>query len=118
MNKLPSDKFRAPTNRERAVFDALLGTPFPGREEIEAQLLSALVRTIDEEGSVEIKTTIDARATVQHRIPVEAFAKDKDGVAVHALIHVVDGIAKELEFYKDDSSRIIEFPIEWEVMRT
>jgi hypothetical protein len=38
---------------------------------------------------------------------VESEARDTDGVIIHVLLHVVDGKASELEFFKEDSSRIL-----------
>jgi hypothetical protein len=31
-------------------------------------------------------------------------------VTIHVLLHVVEGQAKELEFYKDDSSKLLRRP--------
>jgi hypothetical protein len=102
--------FRPLTEREQQLLAHLLSTEFPGREEIQNQLLNAQVRTIDENGSLEIRGTGTQSAPVVNRVPVEAEGKDTDGVPVYALLHVVDGNVAELELYKADGSPIRSWP--------
>ena len=109
-------KFREPTQEERNIFQLLLRESFPGKESLSQQLARCQVRTIDGEGSLEIKQLDAPAAQVVRRIPVEAYANDEDGVTIHALLHVVNGKATELEFYKDDSSKIRKLPDKWEIM--
>jgi len=103
--------FREPTPAERAVMRRLAAEDFPGKEEIVRQLVDCRVRTIDDEGSLELEVNAAGRpAMVKKRIPVEAEAIDEDGIHVHVLLHVVKGLAKELEVYKDDGSRVRRMP--------
>src|SRR5277367_2249608 len=103
--------FREPTRTEEEIIQRLVGADFPGKEEIAKQLASCRVRTIDNEGSLELELSQIARpAVVEKRIPVEAEAVDEDGVHVHFLLHVVKGFAKELEIYKDDGTPIRRMP--------
>jgi hypothetical protein len=95
---------------EREIVDALLGVDFPGRDQLRLQIAHAPVWAIDENGSLAFGESGQAKATVVRRIPVEAEAKDADGIALHVLLHVVDGHARELEVYKEDSSRLVRFP--------
>jgi hypothetical protein len=101
---------------EKRILDLLLAQKFPGKDELRKQIDGAQVRTIDQEASIEIRPHSSIKAPVVKRIPVEAYAPDSDGVMVHALLHVVDGLAVELEFYKDDSSRILAMPDKWQTM--
>ena len=81
----------------------LLSQPFPGRDALTEQLQAVRVRTIDADGSLELRPTGGPRADVVRRIPVEAESFDGEGATVHLLLHVVDGQMKELEIYREDS---------------
>lgn len=109
-------KFREPTEGEKKVFQLLLKESFSGRDELARQLAQCRVREIDEDGSLKIRVLGGPPARVMRRIPVEAYANDEDGVTIHALLHVLKGKATELEFYKDDSSRIRRQPDTWEIL--
>jgi hypothetical protein len=103
-------KFRRLTPDEGALIGRLLDADFPGREELRAQVAAASVREIDEDGSLEFRVRTAQTASVVRRVPVEAEARDADGGNVHVLLHVVDGRVDELEFYKEDGSRIVKRP--------
>jgi hypothetical protein len=104
-------RLRNPTLAETKLLERLLREDFPGRKEITKQLEKCLVRTIDNEGSLELKPSEGAEsAAVEKRIPVEAEGADTDGVHVHFLLHVVSGYVRELEVYKDDASPIKRMP--------
>ena len=100
--------FRDLTTHEQGIIDRLLEKAFPGRDEICEQMKNCLVRTIDEDESLEFLVKSDVKAKVKRRIPVEAECQDTDGVLIHILIHVIDGKVNELEIYKEDGSPIIE----------
>lgn len=104
------EEFRPLAESEQELLQRLLSAEFAGREEIGNQLRNAQVRTIDENGSLEIRTTETRLAPVANRIPVESEGSDSDGVPVYALLHVVDGKAVELELYKADGSTIRSRP--------
>jgi|ERR1043165_46398 hypothetical protein len=106
----PEESPRPLTDLERSYIARLLSAQFPGREEVEEQLKSALARRIDYEGSVEIIPTSRIRAVVSKRIPVEGEASDVDGVPIYFLLHVVDATVRELEIYKADGSPIRRMP--------
>jgi hypothetical protein len=102
--------FRKPTNEERALLERLLEAEFPGRDQLAPMVRNLLVRTIDEDGGLELRSEVSGEAPVVKRIPVEAEAKDDDGFRVHALLHVVGGRPVELEIYKDDGSTVKRMP--------
>jgi hypothetical protein len=102
--------FRDLTTHEQGIIDRLLEKAFPGRDEICEQMKKCLVRTIDEDESLEFLVKSDVKAKVKRRIPVEAEFQDIDGVLIHILLHVIDGKVNELEIYKEDGASIIESP--------
>ena len=102
--------FRDFTAYEQEIVDKLLEKSFPGRDEICEQMKNCLVRTIDEDKSLEFLVKSNVKAKVKKRIPVEAEFEDTDGVLIHILLHVIDGQVNELEIYKEDGSPIIESP--------
>ena len=103
-----TNDFRPLSATERAVLDRLMEVEFPGREEIRKQLEECLVKTIDENGSLRFRVKSEVVAPVKKRIPVEAEFTDSDGVMAHVLLHVLNGFVRELEVYKDDSTRLID----------
>jgi hypothetical protein len=102
--------FRDFTPYEHEIIDKLLEKSFPGRDEIYEQMKNCLVRTLDEDESLEFLVKSNVKAKVKRRIPVEAEFQDIDGVLIHILLHVIDGKVNELEIYKEDGSPIIENP--------
>jgi hypothetical protein len=102
--------FRKPTDGERSLLERLLQADFPGKDELVLMIRSILVKTIDEDGGLELRTDVNGMAPVIKRIPVEAEAKDDDGVTVHVLLHVIGGRPVELEIYKDDGSTVKRMP--------
>ena len=112
------EDFRLPTNSERLMLDRLLEADFPGKAELAVLLQAIFVRTIDDDGGLEIQTQVDGRARVQKRVPVEAEAKDRDGVVIHVLLHVVEGRPVELEFFREDAAtvKLIPPPAEFELI--
>ena len=106
-----NDNPRAMTLFERQLFARFLSEPFSGRDEIAEQISAASVRTIDQDGSLEIQSTSPVLAlSVKARVPVEAEGEDEDGVCIHLLLHVVGGRASELEVYKEDGTEIRVLP--------
>ena len=103
-------EFREPTQAERQVLQWLLEANFPGRDELAPLLLNILVRTVDDDGSLELKSQIDGKASIVKRIPVGAEAKDEDGVVIHMLLHVVEGRPVELEFFREDTASVKRLP--------
>jgi hypothetical protein len=102
--------FRKPTDREQALLNRLLEAEFPGRDELATLLCPILVKTIDEDGGLELLSQVEGKAAVVKRVPVEAEGKDEDGVVIHMLLHVVDGRPVELEFFREDSKTVKTVP--------
>jgi hypothetical protein len=98
--------FRPLSDPEGELLSILLGADFPGRDALKKQVAVALVREIDDNGSLEFARSDQTPAEVMRRIPVEAELDDSDGVTIHLLLHVVDGLVKELEVYRDDSGPV------------
>jgi hypothetical protein len=103
-------QFREPTAVERSLLSRLLEADFPGKDELGFLLRTVLVRTIDEDGGLEIRSLAEGSAPVIKGIPVEAEAKADDGIVVHVLLHVREGRPVELEFYREDGARITQVP--------
>ncbi len=103
-------EFLSPTDAERELLRRLMEADFPGRDELASMLDQVRVRTIDELGSLELRTQAGGEAPVAKTIPVEAEAQDEDGCLIHVLLHVVDGRPVELEIFKDDGSRVRQMP--------
>src|SRR5438105_5008480 len=104
------ESHRSQTEWEKAVFDRLLGCSFPGSEQLRPQLRGAVVRNLDENGSLEIHVQTGPKAEVSRRVPTEAECVDRDGTKIHFLLHVVNDVANELEIFKEDGSPVLERP--------
>jgi hypothetical protein len=104
------DPYRMPSDWERRLLVRLVEPEFPGRDVLRDQIDHVLVSPIDENGSLDLKCDVPAVAPVEKRVPTEGEAIDRDGTTIHYLLHVVAGRMKELEVYKDDSSRVLEHP--------
>lgn len=110
VNRTAAD-LRPPTEAEKGLIDALLAAEFPGKEALRMQVATALVKTLDEDGGLEISPPQGSPlAPVVRRIPVEAEADDVDGVPIHLLLHVVDGLARELELFREDGKPVQRQP--------
>jgi hypothetical protein len=103
--------FRKPSREEQALLNRLLEAEFPGRDELGHLLREVLVRTIDDDGGLELQSQVEGRAPVVQRVPVEAEAKDEDGAVIHMLLHVVEGRPVELELYRDVLGNVIKMPL-------
>jgi hypothetical protein len=103
-------EFREPTEVERSLLGRLLDAEFPGRDQLALLLQRVLVRTIDEDGGLELKSQVEGTAPVAKRVPVEAEAKDDDGTMIHMLLHVIEGKPVELEFFREDAGRVKKIP--------
>jgi len=68
----PETEFSKPTDEERALLDRLLEAEFPGRDELAPLLHQLLVKSIDDDGGLELQSKIEGKASVGKRIPVEA----------------------------------------------
>jgi hypothetical protein len=88
----------------------LLEPVFPGRDALYQQIDYVLGWVVDENGSLDLECEATTTASVNKRIPTEGEALDQDGTTIHYLLHVVAGKMKELEIYKDDSSKVVEHP--------
>ena len=103
-------QFREPTTVERALLERLLEANFPARSELAVLLGNVLVKTIDDDGSLELESQVQGKAPVLRRVPVEAEGKDEDGATIHMLLHVNEGRPVELEFFREDSVTIKTIP--------
>lgn len=108
---MKTSPWRELTTDEMALLERLLSPDFPGKEELLAQIRHCLVKVIDEDGSLEfdVQSTVDVPG-VQRGVLTEGEFQDIDGGTAHVLLHVVDGKVKELEFYKEDGSRVKKVP--------
>jgi hypothetical protein len=111
-NEIMNENYRSPSAIEWAVLKRLLEKTFTGRNDLLGQLDGLTVKTIDEEGSLSLKTDPRAaQAEARDRVVAEGYYSDEDvgtsdGPQVHVLLHVVRGRLAELEIYKDDGSPI------------
>lgn len=92
---------------------ALTSADFLGRSEV-AQLQLCYVRTIDEDGSLAIRTSCNQHALVRYRVCTELYGSDLDGTQISVMLHVVDGFCREIEICKVDGSPIQRMPDTWE----
>jgi len=112
----PTDHFRELNGRERGLLKQLTQPDFIGVAQIREQIGACKARTIDAQGSFELRVENRTPARVFFRVPVELEAKDRDGVPIHVLLHVVDGVAREIEVYKDAPTPIATWPSCWDVV--
>ena len=103
-------EWRSLSPKEEQILGKMLEQGFPGRDEMLKQISNALVKQIDEEGSLEFNSKADPPADVKFRVPVEASCRDIDGVTIHLSLHVVDKRVSELEVFKEDSSPVFQKP--------
>jgi hypothetical protein len=108
--------FRELTGRERGLVKQLTQLDFIGAPQLREQLEACEARTVDPEGSFELRVNNKAPARVFYRVPVELQARDRDGTPIHVLLHVVDGIAREVEVYKDAPTPIAAWPSHWDIL--
>lgn len=104
------NQFRPPTTSEQHLLNRLLEIEFPGRDELAQMFGDLAVRTLDDDGCLELRSRTEGRANVVKQVPVEAEAKDEDGVTIHVLLHVAEGRPTELEVFKEDNSAIKRMP--------
>jgi hypothetical protein len=102
--------FRTPTDEEQSLLERLLEADFPGRDELAPMVRDLLVRTIDEDGGLELRSQVEGKSPVVKRVPVEAETKDEDGVVIHMLLHVLDGRPVELEVFREDGATVRRMP--------
>jgi len=103
--------FRDLSMYETSLLNALLATPFPGRDSLVDQLTVCQARRYDDNGSFEFKVDrLRQAASIKCVVPVEAEYEDKDGIIIHFLLHVNNSCLKELEIYKEDNSKIVLLP--------
>ena len=95
------------STHERSIIERLLEEPFPGRDQVRAQISDCLVEPIDEDGSLRVFVRTEVKAPVRRRVPVLGYVEDEDGVPIGVLLHVLKGKVEELEIFKADSSRIL-----------
>lgn len=102
---MTTSDFRRLSDYEAQLLGVLLSHEFPGRDELRLQVEDCLVKTIDEDGSLEFRiVTPKANASVKKRVPVEGEWDDTDGIVGHVLLHVLNGVLSELELYKEDGT--------------
>jgi len=106
----PEIRFRRPNDAEKSLLERLLEADFPARNELAPMLSELLVRTIDDDGSLELQSQISGAAAVVKRIPVEAEAMDEDQIVIHVLLHTKDGRPSELEIFREDGSPVRQMP--------
>jgi hypothetical protein len=92
------------------LLEKLLDQEFPGRDELRVQLGAVVGRTTDEDGGLSLRCSAKSPAPVSCRVPTEVRCVDQDGVHINVALHVVEGFMNEIEIYKDDSSRVKQYP--------
>jgi hypothetical protein len=98
--------FPRPLNpKEKTILDFLLSEPFPGRDELRAQLETVTVSGRCDCGCETIDLSVDGktvvRAPVKSRTPIHGMARIQPGT--HVTLHVVDGMLHELEVCSDEA---------------
>ena len=96
---------------EQALLNRLLTPTFSGKDQLRVQLKHCRVRTIDDNGSLEFEVNTDTRIPdAKYGVLTEGEFRDFDQGAAHVLLHVRDGLVRILEFYKEDSSNVLNMP--------
>jgi hypothetical protein len=81
---------------------------------LRTQATIAKVRNVNSDGSIlrfeDFSSVPSAPMPPIHLVPVEAVFPDTDGVKIHILLHVREGRLYELEFLKEDATKLLEYP--------
>lgn len=109
--------WRRPTQDEVRYLARLLEQPFPGRDELRAQLENLQVEPHSGCRSLALRSAGGPAAPVTTRVPVEAQASDRDGAELHMLLHVLGGYVQELEIMREGDGGVIALPPpeDWEL---
>lgn len=99
--------WREPDEVELTVLKRLLAVEFVGSTELRKSLSSLMVRTLDDIGSLSLRSSNKSFTPSILRVPVEGEATDLDGVKIHVLFHIVSGNPHELEIFKEDGSFVL-----------
>jgi hypothetical protein len=104
---MTSMHWRWPNAGERRLIEFLLRQPFSGKAAIVDQLTESLVRTLDEDGSLEFQLKSGKPPTHPNSVIAEAVAFSQAGIRVHALLHTNSaGYVSELELFTEDGSQV------------
>ena len=82
--------YREATRHELDLLEKLCGHARTYKDELLDQISNCKVRTLDENGSLEINVLSNKRADVKLGVAVEGEAPDSDGFMIHYLLHVRD----------------------------
>jgi hypothetical protein len=94
--------WRRATDLELRYLAKLLEEPFPGRDELVAQLPALEVEPCCSCGcgSLALRPGGGPRAPISTGPPVNANTADRDGTPIEVRLHVRDGLMHELEIYR------------------
>lgn len=99
---------------ELSLLEKLLERSAPGSSELRAQIAGALVRAINDDGTIlrfELRpSALRAPTGPLHFVPVEASALDTDGTVVRVLLHVRNGLLYEIEYVREAPGKLEKFP--------
>ena len=104
--------WRPPTELELRRLAKLLEEPFPGRDELVAQLPTLGVEPCCSCGcgSLGLRCKGGPPAPVTTNPPVNANTADHDGTPIEVLLHVRDGVMRELEVHRVDGGPVARLP--------
>jgi hypothetical protein len=107
--------FRALTFFENALVVKMLAALVLDRDVFLAQLKSARVRAIDDDGSIMFRVSADAAEHTVDGPIINAVQLDRDsqigyGPFINYVLFVKDGFLSDLQVYKDDGSSSIDKP--------
>ena len=102
--------FRPLDANEMGLLEKLLSRDFPSRDALRLQLSSITGRTIDNNGSLELKPEQGGRAEMLRGCPTEGTCPDIDGGPIAILLHVRNSQLHLLEIFKEDGSEIKRAP--------
>jgi hypothetical protein len=115
------EQAHCPSNFELAIIRKLLGIDFPERNQLVLQLDGLMVQKIDDEGSLDLIVSSSPSLQISNSkewmtpvVKAEYFDNNEaTGLSdpnVHILLYAMNGFLRELEFYKDDGSKILRMP--------
>jgi hypothetical protein len=104
-------EFRPLNDREMGLLEKLLEPPFPGRDELRAQMNSVTGKQIEDDGTLSLRCASGPPAPTKYALAMEGVCTDSDGGMIAVMLHVDKaGFMHMLEIIKYDGSPIVRPP--------
>ena len=104
-------EFRPLNDREMGLLEKLLEAPFPGSDELRAQMNSVTGKQIEDDGTLYLRCAAGPPAPTKYALVMEGVCTDADGGQIAVMLHVDRaGFMHMLEILKYDGSPIVRPP--------